>query len=133
MIEHEASDLRPIARDIAVAPDRWRDLGVTHWHCVQREPERASDPKRFDNDRMRTERVRSSAYTASSPDEVLEWLTKVTDDLAVNPDRVTDRAETWLRMAEHGMDVCTMLAVSQSRVVHYNAYAMTERDCSINH
>ena len=122
----------PRTGDIAIAPDRWRELGVTHWHCVRREPEGVNDSKRFDNDRMRIERVRSSAHVASSPDEVLAWLTKVSDDLAVNPDRAASRGEVWLRMAEHGMDVCTMLAVSQGRIVHYNAYAVTAEDCSIH-
>jgi hypothetical protein len=30
------------------------------------------------------------------------------------------------------MDVCRMLAVSESRIVHFSAYAMTEQGCSIH-
>jgi hypothetical protein len=40
------------------------------------------------------------------------------------------RRDIWRGMAEQGMDVCRILRVSDGRVVHFNAYAMTVDECT---
>lgn len=125
----------PIVGDLTLVPGRWIELGVSHWHCVVREPEGVSVSRRYDHDRMEAERLSSSAHVVTSPDEVLAWLGGTVDEIAgrygVQRPSV-QRRDIWLRMIEHGMDVCTMMTVSESRIVHYSAYAVTAKDCTIH-
>lgn len=106
------------------------------------------DTTRFDNERMRAERVRSSAGVARTPGDVVAWLDETLDKLVAGHgldevmlrssgiDTVEGRAlvtEVRLEMASHGRDVCSMLAIRGGRICHYSAYAMTGQDCTAPH
>lgn len=127
----------------------WRDAkGVTHWHLVDPREWRMDDPLRFNTERMRAERVRSSAGVARSPQEVVDWLVAtmlgLVESHGLREERLRQsgiateaqrfsKSETQFRMAMFGMDVCAMLALNDRQIVHYSAYAMTAQDCSAPH
>jgi hypothetical protein len=124
-----------VVGDLTLTPGRWVELGVSHWHCVVREPEGVSVSRRYDHDRMERERLSSSAHVVTSPDEVLAWLGETADEIAgrYGVQRPSaQRRDIWLRMVEHGMDVCTMMTVSESRIVHLSAYALTAGECAVH-
>ena len=125
--------------------ERWREVGVTHWHLIEPREWNIDDKTRHDQQRVRAERVRSSAGVARSPQEVVKWMeataTKLferhrltqaqlrSSGIATVVDRRM-REQTRLTMATLGLDVCALLAVGSTRIVHYNAYAMTANDCT---
>lgn len=128
--------------------ERWRDVGVTHWHLIEPREWSVHDTTRFDTERMRAERVRSSAGVARTPAEVVQWLGETLDKLVAEfgldeamlrqsgldtPEKRALVDEVRRDMADNGRDVCSMLAIRGGRICHYSAYAMTERDCSAPH
>lgn len=149
--------LTPIRLQHAVAVDetgrwidggQWRERGVTHWHLIEPREWSITDNARFDTDRVRAERVRSSAGVARSPHEVLAWLSETTWALveayslgegALRQSgldtslrrRALDETRFW--MAMHGMDLCSMLATRDTQIIHYSAYAMTALQCTAPH
>lgn len=117
-----------------------------HWHLIEPREWNVHDATRFDNDRMRAERVRSSAGVATSVAEVVAWLDDTLDKLIAQHELSAEQLDssglgtlvdrerlTQVRteMAEHGRDICAMLAIRGGRIVHYSAYA--EPGCTAPH
>lgn len=118
---------------------------MTHWHLTEPREWGLNDSNRFSTPRMRTERVAPTDLVAYTPDELVECMAATRDALIERykldeaalgqsgiltaEDRArADEVRHW--MAECGLDVCAMLAVGSRRIVHYNAYAMGERECA---
>ncbi|OLT12255.1 hypothetical protein BJF78_24650 [Pseudonocardia sp. CNS-139] len=150
--------LKPVAADMSVPVDdtgrwidngHWRDTaGVTHWHLFDGREWSLADPDRFNTERERVERVRSSAGVARSPHEVVEWLAatreqviaqyEVPEELLRQKGILTaeDRRlleATEFRMAMLGRDVFSSVPIRGGRTVYFSARAMTGRDCSAPH
>lgn len=99
----------------------WRERGVSHWHLVRTEWG-MHDRERFDGDRVSAARMRATDGVARSPGEVVAWLgqeaprTEYGDELAF-----------WSAM--RGQDCHRLRRLSDRRIAHVDAYAMTSAMC----
>lgn len=129
---------------MSAALPAWRAAGVTHWHLVRRDWNRA-DPDRFDHERWCADAARPSHGIARSPAEVADWLiTEALRAVADSPQRaemlahsvLADDAgralchENRLFAAMHGRDVASMIGLSSARIADLTAYAQTEHTCT---
>lgn len=125
---------------------RWREKGVTHWHCVYEEwgTDRASLEARYNNDRWKAATMRPTTVTFS-PQETLDWLDKQYRDAvaaAPDPDFVRRRRlllteDDWRSLAEisfhslmHGSCSGGGLLITPARSVVAMAYPMTDQECA---
>lgn len=124
--------------------ERWRQIGVTHWHLIPPHEWAISDSARFSTENMRAERARS-AGASRSPQETVAWLDGTLqrligqhrhDEAMLRSSGILTEADrlsvtqTRFFMATRGLDVCAMLALRGGRIAHYSAYAMTELECT---
>lgn len=134
------------AQGVWIDSGQWREVGVGHWHLIEPREWAISDTARFDTERARVERVRSSAGVARTPHEVVTWLEETQNQVIsengltreigrqsgiLTPQGRFSKAEMAFWMATRGMDVCRMQALKGRRIAHFSAYAMI--DCTAPH
>lgn len=109
----------------------WRVAGVTHWHLT-RADYRISDRERFDNDRAR--RQRPNRGIARTPHEVVawklvaQWAVYAEAGLSTRGDwRLSEEIVMWFAM--RGDDCRGLARISEERIAHLDAWAMTAAQC----
>lgn len=112
----------------------WRVAGVTHWHLT-RADYRISDRERFDNDRVAwARRQRPNRGIARTPHEVVawkqvaKWAVYAEAGLPVRVNwRLSEEIVMWFAM--RGDDCRGLARISEERVAHLDAWAMTAAQC----
>lgn len=123
---------------------RWREKGVTHWHCLYEEWLLRDNKIRFDNDRVREAKMKPTAV-AFTPQDACDWIMGSFRSVAgrsSNTQRLLERArlitredwhshtETTFFLLMHGRTAGGGLLISEGRSADSVAYPMTGADCA---
>lgn len=112
----------PVFLSSLVDTGRWRERGVTHWHChVEEQPINVHgrpNEARFNTDRVREVVNREFTHAITDPLEAFTWLTsqwtealsdprRTPDPTAVLKQRLWHTDELWLQQLEHTWETLT--------------------------